>query len=471
MINFESFFDVCNPTRTLNMGQSEDQPYYIDFSSVRGSNIIGQLERTITKLSPNRPTCQLFSGHIGCGKSTELLLLKAKLEAQGFYVVYFESTQDLDMVDVDITDILLAIARQVSESLEKSQIWLQPKGFKELLKKTVDFLQTPIELSGQADIPGMGKLSASTEGNASLEFSLPVGIGKITAKAKDSPDLRSRMRQYLEPRTNNILQAINDELLAPATQILKQQGKKGLVVIVDNLDRVEARPTASGKLQTEYIFVDRGEQLRKLNCHLVYTVPLILLFSNTSEMLKNRLGGGMAPKVLPMVPVQLRNGKEDQEGMRLLRQMVLMRAFPELSTQPNLTAEQQQARVAEIFEQPETLDRLCRISGGHVRKLLALLYSCLQQEDLPLSRNCVENVIQEYRDSLLVTIDDEEWDMILQVVKHQTLKGEREFQTLLPSMFFFEYCDQQGRWFGINPVLAETQRFQFWWQQQVAMSS
>lgn len=461
MLDFPRFYAACDPNRTLNMGNPDDRPYYIDFSTVRGSNIIRELERTITILAPDRPTCQLFSGHIGCGKSTELLLLKAKLEQQNFYVVYFQSTEDLDMADVDVTDILLAIARQVSESLEKSQVPLQPKGFRKLLREAVDFLQTPIELSAEATLPGIGGISANTE-NASFEFSLPVGIGKITAKAKDSPNLRSRLRQYLEPRTNNILQIINDEVLIPATQILKQWGKKGLVVIVDNLDRVEARLTSLGKPLTEYLFIERGEQLRRLNCHLVYTVPLVLLFSNNSEMLKNRLGGGMAPKILPMVPTRLRDGTTDIEGLQLLQQMILARAFPKLAASPEQLYEQ----ITAVFDSSETLDRLCHISGGHVRKLLALLYSCLQREDPPLPRQCVERVIQDYRDDLLRTATDDEWEMIMGVV-HQggILKGEKEYQTLLPSMFFFEYRDQQGQWFGINPALEETERFKAWQKQ------
>jgi hypothetical protein len=225
---------------------------------------------------------------------------------------------------------------------------------------------------------------------------------------------------------------------------------------------VEPRPSVSGKPQTEYLFIDRGEQLRSLKCHLVYTVPLMLLFSNSSEMLKNRLGGGMAPMVLPMVPVRLRNGAIEPEGMRLLRQMILVRAFPEIAATADVLNGGFDDCITKVFDSPETLDRLCWVSGGHVRKLLALLYSCLRREDLPLNRRCVERVIQEYRDDLLLTIDDKEWDMILRVVQQQTLRGEEEFQILLPSMFFFEYWDQQGRWFGINPVLEETQQFKAW---------
>ena len=129
-LDLQKFYKACNPSYTLAVANPEDRQYYIDFSTVRGGTIVEQLERTISRLSPDEPTCQLFTGHIGCGKSTELLRLQSELEKQGFYVVYFESSRDLDMADVDITDILLSVARQVSESIEKMKIKLQPTGFK-----------------------------------------------------------------------------------------------------------------------------------------------------------------------------------------------------------------------------------------------------------------------------------------------------------------------------------------------------
>jgi hypothetical protein len=45
------------------------------------------------------------------------------------------------------------------------------------------------------------------------------------------------------------------------------------------------------------------------------------------------------------------------------------------------------------------------------------------------------------------------------VVQNQLVKGEKEYQVLLRSMFVFEYRDEKGRWFGINPALAEAERF------------
>ena len=433
-LHLQTFFRACNPAKTLVVGNPEDRQYYIDFSSVRGGRIVEALGRTITRLSPDEPTCQLFTGHIGCGKSTELFRLKAQLEAQQFHVVYFESSKDLDMADVDITDILLSIARSVSESLEAVDIHLKPRSFAKLFNDIKDFLQTPIELSTEAE--------------------LSVGIAKITAKTKDSPQLRDQLRQHLEPRTKSILSAINEEILLRGIEELKHRGKKGLVVIVDNLDRVDPRPVPSGRSQPEYLFIDRGSQLRDLKCHLVYTLPLALMFCNEYEALKNRLGAGVAPKVLPMVPIQSRDGRDFPKGMALLQQLVLARAFPHVEAQARLNL------ISEVFDSPDTLDRMCRVSGGHVRNLLGLLYNCLQQEDPPFSRECLESVIKGYRDDLALAVDEEEWDLLSQVVRQQIVKGEREYQVLLRSGFVYEYRDELGRWFGVNPALAETERFQ-----------
>jgi len=428
------FFNACNPSKTLKIGQPEDRRYYVDFSSVRGGNVIRRLERTITHQA-EQSTCQLFTGHIGCGKSTELFRLKDQLERKGFHVVYFESSADLDMADVDISDILLAITQQITSSLESANIHLKPGYFGKLFYEVEEFLKTPLEFSAEAGI------------------SLPLGIGKITAKTKDSPRLRSQLRQYLEPRTAGILDAINQDIIGQATAALKKQGKKGLVVIVDNLDRVDISPKSSGRSQPEYLFIDRGEQLKRLNCHVVYTIPLVLIFSNEFSSLTNRFG--VKPLVLPMVAATNRDGSAHPQGMKLLRQMVLARAFPDLPLP------EREPLVTELFDRSDTLDRLCQISGGHVRNLLVLLYSCLQEDDPPIQQENLERVIREYRDDMVAAINDDEWALLNHVIQHKDIvQGEEEYEILLRSLFLLEYRDSEGRWFGINPAIAESKKFQ-----------
>ncbi|MCL2934629.1 MAG: ATP-binding protein [Trichodesmium sp. MAG_R03] len=464
-LDLRKFYQATNPSQVLQADSPEDDKYYIDFSEVRGGHIIEELRDNITFFNPDSPTCELFTGHIGCGKSTELLRLKAALEKAEFHVVYFESSQDLEMGNVDIGDIMLAIARRVTESIESlEKISLpQPKGFQRIINGALKVLQTEIDLSAEAALPGVGKISASSAGEFSMKAGLPgigevkasndegvslvLGIGKITAKAKNSLELRKKLKDYLEPQTGSILEIINTELIEPSVEKLKQYGKKGLVVIVDNLDRVENIIKAWGRPQPEYLFVDRGEQLRQLKCHLIYTMPLSLMFSNDYNRLTSRIP--VQPKVLPMVPVRLRNGNECVLGMKNMRQMVLARAFPDLDP------EQRLGLISEVFDTPETLERLCQISGGHVRELLQLLRSLIMKErKLPLSRAFLERVIQEKSNQMQLGVDDQEWELLRKVQKTQEVKGDQEYQILIGTRLVYEYQDSQGSWFQVNPILA-----------------
>jgi tetratricopeptide (TPR) repeat protein len=66
-------------------------------------------------------TSQLYAGHRGAGKSTELLRLQQYLDEQGCFVVYFPADeQDIDPEDAQYTDILLACTGHLLEKLKDS---------------------------------------------------------------------------------------------------------------------------------------------------------------------------------------------------------------------------------------------------------------------------------------------------------------------------------------------------------------
>lgn len=448
MPDIRNFFQASNPSQTLNPEKETDRKLYIDFSSVRGGQIIQELKDNIAFFSPDDPTCVLFTGHIGCGKSTELLQLKAELEQEGFHVVYFESSEDLEMADVDIGDVLLAIAKRVSESLEQTTVNAQAKGFRALIEGTMKVLMTEVDVRAKATIPGVGGIGVDSKG----EFSLAAGIAELTVVAKNDQSLRERMNQYLAPRKNKLLEMINQELLEPAIAQLKQQGKRGLVAIVDNLDRIDNRAKQFGRPQQEYLFIDQSECLTRLKCHLVYTMPLALKFSNEYGMLTQRYE---EPKVLPMVPVQFRDGGDCEEGLALLQQMVLARAFPDLD------AAQRLANVTEIFDDLATLTRLCQVSGGHVRDLLRLLSDWIKRgRQFPLTGAVLEDVIRARRNEMTLPISDDEWELLRQVRQRKKVSGDQGYQTLIRSRLVFEYRDRGESWFDINPILAEARELQ-----------
>jgi energy-coupling factor transporter ATP-binding protein EcfA2 len=417
-IDLQKFYQATNPSKTLRADDPQDQKYYVDFSSVRGGKLIEELKRTISFFSPDEPTCTLFTGHIGCGKSTELLQLKQLLEAEGFHVVYFESSEDLEMADVDIGDVLLAIAKRISESLESVKVNTSAEGLRKLLEKTKKVLLMEIDVKAKAKLPGVGEASIDSK---SKEVSLSAGIAELTVYAKNDAGLREKLNQFLAPQKNKLLDAINQELIQPAIGQLKQQGKKGLAVIVDNLDRVDKR-IKSGKPQQEYLFIDQSDCLTKLQCHLVYTIPLSLKFSNEYGALTQRYDD---PKVLPMVPVMTRTNEVHEEGMALLQQMVLRRALPEATDAERLE------RVGEVFDSEASLVRLCRISGGHSRDLLRLLNAWIKKgPQLPLVASKLEEVIRERRNEMTLAISEDEWAL----VTASTVAEEGEWRTGLSNV-------------------------------------
>jgi hypothetical protein len=85
--NFNLIADIYNafdPFRPLEPGD----PFYVVCNEVRGNdNVLRELGRKIER--SNQPTCQLYTGHRGVGKSTELKRLKVDLESKGCRVVYF----------------------------------------------------------------------------------------------------------------------------------------------------------------------------------------------------------------------------------------------------------------------------------------------------------------------------------------------------------------------------------------------
>lgn len=114
----------------------------------------------------HQPTCQLYTGHRGVGKSTELKRLKAHLEAKGCFVVYFAADQeDIDPEDAQYTDILLACTRHILEELKNQA---NPKPLLDWLKgrwqELKDLALTEVSLDSLAietQISQFAKLTAN----------------------------------------------------------------------------------------------------------------------------------------------------------------------------------------------------------------------------------------------------------------------------------------------------------------------
>ncbi|NES86216.1 MAG: AAA family ATPase, partial [Moorea sp. SIO2B7] len=226
---------------------------YVDCKEVRGNEDILKIGRKIKR--SRRNTCQLYAGHRGAGKSTELLRLKDYLEKYEFYVVYFAADEeDIDSEDAQYTDILLACTRHLLEELKNADSIPLRNWLKECWDDLKDLMMTKIELEG-----------------FSIETGEITGLfAKLTANLKAVPSERSKIRARVNPHTVNLIKALN-QFIDNATKKLTDNNKK-LAIIVDNLDRIAPITRENGRNNHDEIFLDRSEQLQGLNCSVIYTV-------------------------------------------------------------------------------------------------------------------------------------------------------------------------------------------------------
>ncbi len=341
-------WNAVDPTLPL---PSDDQRY-VDFRNVRGADAVQALYEAITW--SNRNVSLLVTGHRGCGKSTELLRLKAKLEQDGYCVLYFEADEDLDMNDTIYSDLLLAIARRIVTDLCATHNVVLDRS---LLEKVEEWFATTLYEREEWE-----RVKAELDTEVRLGVGLPDSVpliarllARLTGQIQTGQAVKKDIRLKLDPQLSLLIANIN-LLIGKATEQLKKQGRKGLVLLIDNLDRITFRVLEGGRRSHEAIFIDHGPQLCSLNCHVVYTLPISMIYTTTATQLMAIFPDKV---VVPMIKVAEPSGEEYRPGLDALRTMLHLR-IPKMDR---------------LFA-PEAVERLIRASGGHPRDLMRLARYC-----------------------------------------------------------------------------------------------
>lgn len=425
---FKQLYNIFDPIRPLEVGN----PAYVDCQAVRGNtNSIEELSKEIVWANEGNSTCQLYTGHRGNGKSTELKRLVNYLEQQGYLVVYFDVLEDgIDPEDARYTDILIACTRCLLSALQAGD----DHPIRNWLTKRLDVIK---ELSKTA-------ITVTEESTLGL-------FSQLTTQIKAVPTLRHQIRQALDPHTPSLLQVLNDFINDACVKL----GNKPLVLIADSLDRIVPIETEHGRINHDEIFVDRSEQLKGLACHVIYTVPISMLYSGTANHLNDRYG---PVKVLPMVKVRERGHARSPylPGIRTFKALIEKR-IQEVS--PHLTLE-------ELFANEDIVTTLCLTSGGNTRELMHLMRNTLRYAPLklPVAAESVQRAIAELRESYRRMIFADHWKMLAEVYLEQSMPNRDEYRKLLYDRCVLEYRQLEANqeittWHDVHPLIVETEEF------------
>ncbi|MDJ0798512.1 MAG: AAA family ATPase [Calothrix sp. MO_167.B12] len=423
-------YNSFDPFQPLPAGD----PAYVDCREVRGDgDILVEVGREI--LYSERMTTQLYAGHRGAGKSTELLRLQKFLDDNGCFVVYFPADeQDIEPEDAEYTDILLACTRHLLEALKDAN----PAPLLNWLKSRWQDLQD---------------LALAEVAFDKLSVNLQIAqFAKITANLRTEPTQRHKIRQLVNPHTVSLIEALN-EFIKDGKKNLPE-GYEQLVVIADNLDRIVPVTQEDGRNNHDQIFIDRSEQLKALDCHVIYTVPISMVYSNRATDLRDIYGADA--QVLPMIMVQTPENEPHQRGIDKIKEVLqkrINRVKPEMS-------------IVEMFEEQEGLQQLCLMSGGHVRNLLLLMKEAIKYSDtLPIRNRALQRSISEARNTYRNTVYANEWGALAKVYETKQIENQELYRNLLFQRCVLEYRylnekEEIQCWYDIHPLIKGVKEFQ-----------
>lgn len=409
---------------------------YVDCREVRGKwDVLKELGRKITR--SKQPTCQLYTGHRGVGKSTELLRLKDDLEQKNYRVVYFAADeQDIEPQDAEYADILFACTRHLVEAIKVKQHNPLLKWMKDRWESLKDLALTEVSFEG-----------------LNLEAQI-AQFGKITTNLRAIPDKRREMRQKINANTPSLVKPLND-FIKEAKRSLSPDCP-GIVIIADNLDRIVETKREGEPSNYDEIYLNRSEMLRGLECHVIYTVPISMVYSERGTRLADNYD---KPDVLPMVMVQNQDGSTSPAGLAKFRELITTRIKlidPALANSVD----------TKVFDSAETLDRLCLMSGGHMRILMQLIQGAFNQiDELPITAEALQFAIEEEREIYRKTILQEQWDILAKVCHWKQADNNEQHLRLLLNRCLLEYryYDENKKlqsWCNIHPLIEEIEQFQ-----------
>lgn len=395
-------------------------PRYVDCNRSRGSSIVLQQLAGMIQYHQTA-SCQLITGHKGGGKTTELKRLAALLNASGYQVAFCEADRYVNLNLVTYTDVLLAVAQSIAE---QSTTW----GF---APEAPDIVGAITHLVNALNLqPARGEHTATTL------------LDILTTATQKDLGLRQLCQAYLAKHAAQLVAAVAQLVDAVSDELRRQQSSRfaGLVVIIDNLDRV-VRTDVFDEAQYEALFIQPSEIYRSLPCHVVMTVPTGLVHSQAAGKLPFLYSA--PPRVVPNLPVTTRQGARYQDGFAASLEVVSRRC-----TYAQLTQ-------GEAFEDASVVETFCESAGGHFRLLMTLVrQSATVSTQLPISAEAAKAATNDISHFYDRCVRGEHARSILTEV-HQTkaIPDDPLTLSLLEDLLVFEYIDSEGLWYDANPMI------------------
>lgn len=425
---------ACNPNEALEPGD----PRFVDFDPLRRSSIHIPILRSLEAAGSRKAWCHLtFAGPRGCGKSTELNRVIANVREHGYLPLTASIAEIVDPSEVTLGDVFRTLVRLLSDHCgvhadEDPELKVAFDSVARWFAEIIRARETELKVEKSAGLDFV--LGGGVEGEASVGFAkIKGGLGKVMghlARTRKSTDRRfEQIRETVESSPRDLVDNLN--LLLRAIHTRESEAcPNGIVFIVDAVDRCP--PDLVNR-----VFLRNSDLLRRIEAHVIFTVPLSLLYSPIEGRLEDRF----QCVTLPMLPVfEVRSRNPNEAVVQALIE-AMHRRVP-----------------ADLFAEPELLRDLILASGGCWRDLLRLAESALLQADAKVRRVDVERAISAESSGLARMITEEEMRILAKTYSTYEIDPTETGRKLLFLRCVLEY--NGDNWVSVHPLLERAKPFQ-----------
>ncbi len=380
-------------------------PFYVD----PPGNPAVRLERELLREYRNAPK-YFFSGHRGCGKSTELrrLAVNPKIIAK-YWPIHFSIRDETDINNLDFKDILFAIGGRLFREYRKKK--------RKLPKKLMEELEG---WRGQVQSELKTIISGRTK-ESEIGAGIDAFFAKASVKMKIEPATRHEMRQVFERNLVELVTVIDKIAIA-----ISDKEKRPPLILVDDLDKPDLDTCRD-------IFYGHRETMLQLNVPIIYTVASSLFYSPDFHAIRNRA------IFLPSVKLheQGKPDTQDSDGYRTLRMFVQKRMRTELISD-------------------DALNQAIHVSGGLFREMARVMRSAIDyasvSDQAQVNIDHVNKAEAEIRGEYRRFLTREQRKVLRAVRNHNQYDEPEKVAPLLQILAILEYSNGEP-WCDTHPAL------------------
>jgi len=411
----------CNPDEPLTPGD----PRWCNFDPARGTNLHDRIARRLRGAEAEKKFSHIaLAGHRGCGKSTELARVMDSARAEGYLPLYAVVNEQADPNEIGFGDLFLLMLRLLDEAFANEP------GLKPLPLKSVKIVTDWFQEVTRVEEKEVERIIAFS-GEAALGGNTPLGklLSGLSLLRKTTGSQREQVKEAVEKYPDQLRQNLN-LLLGEARKIAAKAYPRGLIFILDNLDRYPPEMVSDAVLTNADLLTD-------IAAHTIFVLPISLLYNPPGETVEDRY----EPETLPMLPVYPRGNSYaiQEKSIQSLLNAIYLRVDKSLFADSSIAV------------------RLAHLSGGCPRDLLRLLKESLLESNQAIDERAVNRAASLVRGEMARKLTLRHYALLARTHLENAINPDEDGRFLLYRRAALEY--EAERWIGVHPLLWETAEF------------